>query len=246
VRTPGWGAEFTPGEAPRIVKVPANLIAEITGSLNNPQGIDWPELPQFEGFTAGHLAFDESGGAMAEGQLLRDLGFSLADGGDDLEDSTLDAAQAAVEEQTRVATVDQLLAIPNGTASYAGMNDLSDGGSYDFGIRLDFSDGEVNADFWNINSPALALSDRSSSGSVDFTTGRDGLAVFELQGSPILGSGPCLSGCDVNIDALFFNAASPPATGAHRVEIFDPETGIRVFGEAWDVPGGEQQRDLVQ
>ena len=245
IRTPSWGVELFPGEPPRVIKVDRSLIMEVTGKVNDPAGYDKPGSVQITWFEETRSVAEDSGQATAEGARNGRGSLVLVEEGDALTDLLDDAIETIepfeIAEQPggrQLATVEQLLAVPSGISSYAGSAALSDGGAYDFDLLLDFDTREVVANFFNIESPSLGFEAASSFASDDFSNGLGGNAAFQMQGSPIF-DGVCGEvGCSVDVDAAFFDAASPPQTADHRLVIHDDLGEFPdVAGEAMGTPG---------
>lgn len=237
VRTPGWGAEFVPGQPPRVFRVDPRLIAEITGQLQNPQGTP---PPTHESVLAGVSPGEEGGAWTAEGYAFSLRSFHALALGAGANGASFDAVQTALEEQSTLASIADLDRVGGGAAFYGGSAALDDGGSYDFNLVLDFDGRTVFADFFNIDSPSLNVMGEFSSGGAPFDAGLSGHALFEFPATPIVTSvGACQPQCGTSVKVLFENAASPPQTSDHRFRIEPPGMIGGVEGGADDVPLGD-------
>ena len=241
IRTPGWGVELIPGQPPRVVKVDPDLIRQVTGQVNDPANHDKPDAVQVTWFEETSSAAEDSGQSTAQGGQYGRSSLLLIEEGTAVTNALEDVIEIASPDPElgrQLATVEQLLAVPSGFSSYAGSAGLSDGGTYQFDVGLDFDTWQVFASFFDIASPSLGLSASSSFAIDDFSAGLGGNASYRLQGSPI-NDGLCAqAGCSVDVGAMFFDAASPPRTADHQIVIQDNAAQVPdVMGQAVNTPG---------
>lgn len=84
---------------------------------------------------------------------------------------------------------------------------LTDGGSYDFSLTLDFGGRTVSAQASGVRSPSLDLAGQSLATLQPFDPGAPGSAVFVRESGRIAGGeGPCAGGCDAFLQAFIFSA----------------------------------------
>ena len=132
-------------------------------------------------------------------------------------------------------TVAELAAITSGGANFfqSGVP-LSDGGSLDLSVNVDFSVQNIFVDLLNIASPSLGIPGGAlaSGMSAPLGSGQGGLAVYPLSTSFSGGSGLCVSFCSAFVDASLLGSGSAKATSAD-ILLEDVSMTVQVTGSAF-------------
>lgn len=144
-------------------------------------------------------------------------------------------ASAAAQDQLLPAfeliPVSQLAAITSGVASFSQPYvPLSDGGSFDLSVSVDFAMQTLFVVLNDIRSPNLQLPGGVTAATgTTLASGVGGLAQYPLSTSFSGGLGPCVSVCNAFIDASLLQSASQRAAGA-KVRLEDGGASIVVTG----------------